>query len=301
MAARPTRRLTRESMETTLASTASEPRVPCVTVLSGPVAGFTARLPDGRQVVGRDQGSWLCVDEDGVSRAHLAFLVEGMRVQAQDLGSTNGTFCNGQPLTTRVLQDGDQLRLGETTCLKFEHKTTTEHALLQRQYEAATHDALTGCFNRKYLLERLSAEVAFTARHPQPLAVLMVDLDHFKNVNDQHGHAAGDLVLTRVARMMSSLLRLGDVLCRYGGEEFVILLRETTVPSAVLAAERLRRGVEHLGIPHAGTDLRVTLSIGVTGTDGTTPVTAQALLDWADHALYAAKNGGRNRVVAHTP
>ena len=156
----------------------------------------------------------------------------------------------------------------------------------------ASKDALTGCFNRRALFERLSTAWADAKRYKHPLSVVMVDVDHFKSVNDKHGHAVGDQVLQRVAHALMSAARQNDIVCRYGGEEFCILLPHTDTEPAEAAAERLRNAIELLRIGA----LCVTASLGVASR-----VQAhrdpEALIEAADAALYAAKRSGRNRVV----
>lgn len=158
-------------------------------------------------------------------------------------------------------------------------------------------DPLTGVFNRRHLQEALPRELARCRREQAPLSVLMLDVDHFKQFNDRHGHAAGDLVLKEVARAITRALRSGDVACRYGGEEFALILPDADADAAQALAERLLASVRALELRHEQRALgRITASIGVasfprSGEDG------EAMLDAADAALYRAKQGGRDRVA----
>lgn len=160
----------------------------------------------------------------------------------------------------------------------------------------STRDPLTGLFNRRYFEETLARELSRSARHGRPLAVVMVDLDHFKRVNDTHGHAVGDLALREVAAALQRGLRSSDVAARWGGEEFLLLLPEATVPPAAYRAEQLRLAVLRMAQePDRGLPADLTISAGVAvyplhGSD------AASLLRAADAALYRAKAGGRNRV-----
>jgi diguanylate cyclase (GGDEF)-like protein len=163
--------------------------------------------------------------------------------------------------------------------------------------EQSVRDALTGLFNRRYLEETLERELARVQRKKLPLAIVMVDLDHFKRINDSFGHDAGDVVLRALAQRMQALLRGSDIVCRYGGEEFIMLLPESTAAAAATRAEELRAAVAGLALEHGGRPLgRVTLSAGVAGFPQHA-TSAGVLIAQADEALYAAKNGGRNRVV----
>ncbi len=183
----------------------------------------------------------------------------------------------------------DHLAMVATVCL--------ENALNQERLRLhGRTDPLTGLYNRRYLEARLAEEVARARRHPMPLACMFLDVDHFKAVNDRHGHAAGDAVLRCLAERMTELLRASDVAVRYGGEEFALLLPQTAVAEAAVLAERLRAHLAARPVEVAGVDVpvEVTVSIGVAelaaDEDGT------GLLDGADRALYRAKAGGRNRV-----
>jgi diguanylate cyclase (GGDEF)-like protein len=158
--------------------------------------------------------------------------------------------------------------------------------------QKAQIDALTGLWNRRYFDERLEAEVSMARRAPRPLAVLMIDIDKFKLINDTYGHATGDEVLRRVACLLGESVRTEDIVCRYGGEEFAVIAPNTCDGAAALA-ERLRHAVETMKITFLGKPLHVTASIGVASHDQA-PETS--LVAQADAALYRAKQAGRNRV-----
>ncbi len=169
------------------------------------------------------------------------------------------------------------------------------------EQEAVT-DPLTGVFNRRHLDRQIREEVGKAHRYALPLSVMLVDVDHFKAVNDTFGHEVGDIVLRNLARLMVSIVRNWDIVARYGGEEIVIVAPNTALTSAATLAERLRRAVAdaELAAPDERTgyqSVRVTISIGVTELS---PVTndAAALLKKADRAMYSAKHEGRNRVVS---
>jgi two-component system cell cycle response regulator len=164
--------------------------------------------------------------------------------------------------------------------------------------EFSAHDALTGLFNRRYFERRLREESAHAKRHKRPFSLIMVDLDHFKLINDTYGHEDGDLVLRHVAEVLGSALREDDVACRYGGEEFVILLRATSGPAARVVANRLRAEVstKSIGLGPKNEPRHVTLSGGVSAADERNSYNFENIVDRADKALYRAKRGGRNRV-----
>ena len=166
--------------------------------------------------------------------------------------------------------------------------------------ETASRDALTGLYNRTYLLDKIEAELNRALRFGAPMSVLMLDLDHFKQVNDRFGHVTGDRVLQRVGALLKESCRVYDVPGRYGGEEFCLVLPETTLESSVAVAERIRRRLEATTVSLPKGNVSITTSIGVVGLDADTDddlYVPTALIERADRALYEAKDRGRNRVV----
>jgi diguanylate cyclase (GGDEF)-like protein len=164
--------------------------------------------------------------------------------------------------------------------------------------EAAELDALTGVLNRRAFMPRLRLEHARSTRTQRPYSIAMLDVDHFKAVNDTHGHAGGDQVLKAVAKVLQANCRGIDTLARIGGEEFAILLPETSAADARVMLERIRHGVAALAVPVGKIDVPVTISIGVASFDESQS-DCDTLLSLADQALYAAKRQGRNHVVSH--
>jgi diguanylate cyclase (GGDEF)-like protein len=276
---------------------------PCLVVIAGAHLGEIFPV-ESELIVGRDVDASLRLAEDeGVSRRHARVtpLAEGALLT--DLGSANGTFVDGERVQERVLKEGVKIRIGQTTVLKFARYDAVEEAAQRQLLESALRDGLTRAFNRRYFVQRLAAEVRFAERHEQPLALLMLDLDHFKELNDRWGHIAGDDVLRALVDVLHETLRAEDVLARYGGEEFAILARGIQRDNARALAERLRRVVEAMKLSKDGNPLAVTVSIGISvfpSEDATAAVASeqagQRLIELADAALYRAKRGGRNRV-----
>lgn len=174
------------------------------------------------------------------------------------------------------------------------HERTLKEALERAEFLAST-DVLTGLQNRRMLFERLNQEVARSRRYKTPLSAVLVDLDHFKLINDTHGHAAGDLVLKNVGQAIGKSVRTVDIAARYGGEEFCILLPQTGLDGAMSFAEALCKKLGELTHNFDGKQLTVTASVGVASTQSS-PCDASNLINTADVALYASKDGGRNRV-----
>ncbi len=275
----------------------------CLVVLSGSRVGAVFRLDRAVTVVGRSSQADVNIDDDGVSRNHIRISREGDAHVAQDLGSRNGTFVNGTRLGERLtLADGDKIQLGRGTILKFTFHDSLDDSYQQRMVESALRDPLTRLYNKRYFDDRLDAELRFARRHGTSLALLLIDVDHFKRVNDERGHLAGDATLAEIANTLSAAVRNEDVVARYGGEELVVLSRAIGDDGAHNLAERLRRTIEAL---HVKVDeeppVRVTISIGVAVYPTIEVSTANQLTAAADRALYQAKDGGRNQVAVAGP
>jgi diguanylate cyclase (GGDEF)-like protein len=270
---------------------------PHLIVIAGNNVGKYYRLDRPVIYLGRGETCEVQIQDTGISRKHARVVLEPTaEVWLEDLDSTNGTFVENHRIERRLLRDGDKIQLGRTTIIKFSLTDATELRFAEQMYVSATQDALTRLNNRKYFDEQLVQEFAFAGRHRIPLSVLMIDLDHFKLVNDTYGHSTGDLVLKVVARTLAKILRTEDVLARYGGEEFVILARGIDKPNTLVVAERVRSTIESLLIPHPGGGLRITVSVGTATFANDNLASRTALVAAADTALYRAKRNGRNRV-----
>jgi two-component system cell cycle response regulator len=270
---------------------------PWLVVVSGTGnIGKTYRL-ESRLGIGRSPQCQVHVDEDGVSRRHaqIELTTEG-NVQIVDLESRNGTFVNGAPVSRVLLRDGDKIQIGGTTILKFSYQDELDEALQKNLYESATRDPLTHAVNKRGFTESLAKEFAFAHRHGRLLSVIAFDVDHFKRVNDTHGHSAGDYVLERLAAVVAASIRGEDLFARIGGEEFAIVLRDIGLEGAFDCAERIRRTVEQTAFQHADARIPVTISSGAAVLDAAVHARPEALVQAADRALYVAKKTGRNRV-----
>jgi two-component system, cell cycle response regulator len=271
-----------------------------LTVTSGIEAGRVITVArTGPMTLGRAPDCSLPFRDKGLSREHATITYVFGDVYLADAGSKNGCFVNGEKVTrARKLQDGDNLRLGVSTTLTFGRVSEVEAEALRRAYDGAVYDGLTAVFNRKQLDLRLDLEIEEARRDGTALSVALFDVDHFKKVNDTYGHAAGDDVLRVVAALLSRGVRPDDIVGRYGGEEFVIVLRGSDLASATQAADRMRRTLAETPIPAAGSILQVTASAGVASSACVNvPLEKAALLALADERLYRAKREGRNRVV----
>jgi two-component system, cell cycle response regulator len=271
-----------------------------VSVVSGVDAGRIVPVETSCLVIGRGAEADLQIEDPAVSRTHARIVrTPDGAFRIEDLGSTNGTFVGSRRVTVTPLRAGDHVQLGPAVLLRFALTDPADERLQADLYESAIRDPLTKTFNRRYLLSRLVAEVAHARRHGTPLAALMLDVDGFKQFNDRHGHFVGDRILCFVMAQVGRLLRAGDVLARFGGDEFVILGRETNAAQAVTLAERLRSAVAGMHMSAHGVPISVTVSVGIASLDELDPQdAADDLVDLADRRLCAAKREGRNRVCA---
>lgn len=252
----------------------------------------------GGLVIGRGADVEVRVIDDEISRRHARIAVLGKEVWVEDLASKNGTAVNGVSVRRQVLRDGDKIQVGLTTVFRFSFQDHLEESFQRQMFESALRDPLTRVFNRKYLLDRAQNELAYTVRHAAPLSLLIFDIDHFKVINDTHGHPAGDAVLVALARHVLRIIRTEDVFARYGGEEFAVLSRGIALPGAVKFAERLRHAVASYPFSHERKRIPVTISIGVTAAPAPGVERVSELVARADRALYEAKAQGRNRVAS---
>ncbi len=273
-----------------------EKRHPCLLVISGPRIGEIVTIGERGLVIGRGSSSDLRLIDEGVSRRHAQIEVSEGQARVLDLQSTNGTWVNSVRVTVHNLTDGDKIQIGQQTVLKFAYHDPTEEAYARQLLEAALRDPLTHCFNRRYFLQRLTAEHAYATRHQSPLSLLLLDIDRFKDINDTHGHLVGDAALERVAEVLLARIRADDVLARYGGEEFALIARDISLDGGKRLAERLRAGVEQTQLRHEGKQILMAVSIGIAAIPNDTIKDAPSLIARADEALYRAKNAGRNRV-----
>jgi two-component system cell cycle response regulator len=271
---------------------------PYFIVLAGSNLGRMFRIEGDEVILGRATNATVRLEDDGISRNHARVVMRGEDLWIEDMGSQNGTFINGEKVSRQQLKDGDKIQVGATTILKFTYHDDLDDRFQQKMYDAALHDGLTKAFNKRHFLERLTVEVAYARRHKTPLTLIMLDVDHFKQVNDKHGHLAGDHVLIGLAAIVEKQLRTEDLFARYGGEEFAVLCRGASLGNASVLGERLRVQVEAAKFEHGGKVIPVTISLGIAAQSDKAADGATQLVADADAGLYDAKRGGRNRVVA---
>jgi two-component system cell cycle response regulator len=265
--------------------------------MDGSDVGQVTALEGQSLEVGRAAKCAVHLPFEGVSRQHASLTWKDGSYWVEDSASANGTFVQGTRITHHKLSDGDVVQFGPRVVFRYSVTDTSEEKILRQLYESSVKDSLTGAYNREYFSERLKTEIAYARRHQTEVSLFMVDVDHFKKVNDTYGHPAGDAVLVNAVETLGKTLRGEDVVARYGGEEFTVILRGISLPNAIIAAERLRALVEAAEVIQDGHSIRCTVSVGVASLSCTDTSTEAALIAVADRRLYLAKRGGRNRVV----
>jgi len=264
----------------------------------GPDLGKRFDLKGNNIGIGRDPESDIFLDEETVSRKHARIEKGSGQTVVIDLGSTNGTYINDErvmPFTSTPLKEGDRLKFGRTI-FKYLAGNVIETLYYEEIHKMAIMDGLTGLFNKRYFMENLDKEISRARRHQRPLSMIIFDIDHFKLVNDTHGHLAGDHVLKSLSELIKSRVRREELVARYGGEELVVLMPETDVDGATQLADQVRQRVESHEFAFSSQKIAITVSGGVAGADEAN-YEVMPFIQIADERLYEAKNAGRNQVV----
>jgi diguanylate cyclase (GGDEF)-like protein len=269
-------------------------------VIQGLDIGRDFRLRRKGMTLGRAVDADIRIFDDLASREHARIERRWQKGKGNpafhliDLGSTNHTFVNSRQIDRVQLKDGDRIQIGSTV-LKFVLLDDVEAKFHEEVRHRITYDQLTGLLTKESLYLALEMELKRSKRYGLPLAVLMMDLDSFKSVNDRYGHQTGSRVIAEVGRLIRESIRSADVSGRYGGEEFVSYLAESSAAHAVQVAERIRSAIEHHRFIVDDLSATTTISIGI----AMRPDHGEALehlVAQADKALYEAKRAGRNRV-----
>lgn len=259
--------------------------------------GGLIQLPATRFVIGRDSKADLWLDDPSISRQHASLERTDEGVKLIDHGSTNGSYVNDVRVASAIIAAGDQIRFGNHI-FKVLGENDIEAQFLETVYTRMVRDGLTGAYNKRYLVDALEREIKRAQRHQRALSVAVLDIDHFKSINDTYGHLIGDEVLKEFSRRLMAIVRQDDIFARYGGEEFVAVFSETTLPHALNVAETFRTTIGNAPFTTPSGPLPVTVSIGVASTSGNETITSTDLIGVADKCLYQAKRSGRNRVSA---
>lgn len=285
-------------------------RRPALVSLRGELMAVPIPLERDEVIIGRAIEADVRLNDSRASRLHARISSELDPVTLQtsfritDLGSTNGTLVNGEPITEEPLNDGDKIVIGDHL-FRFDLLDEIDREFQQQIHRLIAHDELTGLLTSKSFFSELRREAARAEADAKPFCVLMMDLDHFKAVNDTYGHLVGSRTLEETGRIIKEALRAGDVASRFGGEEFAAFLLDANYAQGLVAAERVRAAMAEHRFPITRRDApetthQITISIGVAAfpDDATDPI---HLVELADSALYRAKRSGRNRICAYRP
>jgi len=290
----------------------SQERRPALVFLRGELLAVPIPLERDEVILGRALEADVRVNDRLASRLHARITTSRdpatgeKHYRITDLGSKNGTMLNGQPVTDEVLKDGDKVVIGDHL-MRFELLDEIDREFQRHIHRLLVHDELTGLLTSKSFFSELRREAARAEAEDRPFCVLMMDLDHFKLVNDTYGHLTGSQTLEEVGACITKALRTGDVAARFGGEEFAAFLLDAGVQQGVVAAERVRSAVENHDFTITRSSVkgeqrthRVTISLGVAcfPADARDPI---ELIELADTALYRAKRSGRNCVCLYRP
>lgn len=269
---------------------------PYLTLAKGAQVGQIFELNKPELLVGRADACDLKIEDNSISRNHFKLYVQDGQLRLEDLGSTNGTYVNGEETQQIELHDGDRIQISPATILEVAYLDQAELTAEQQRYEKGVKDPGTGVYNKGFFLDRLADEFSFAKRQGTPLALIMMDIDHFKKLNDNYGHLLGDKALRTLTKTVAPTIRGEDVLCRYGGEEFSVIMRGADAKAAMNLAERIREQVSQIKLEHEGQIITYTVSLGVAAYH-VSLADPQALIQEADHRLYQSKENGRNQVT----
>jgi len=254
------------------------------------------RLDQQSLIIGRDEAADLVLESDQVSRSHCKVRInERGLVEVEDLESTNGTFIDDAVISKSYLSPSCRLQLGPYV-IKLEYANIEEIREEEMLRMAATTDPLTGIANRKWFEEQVEKLLNCQSKPKRFVALVMADIDHFKQINDKYGHPTGDAVIQGVAQIFDTQKRRQDILARYGGEEFILCLPDCSIDDAVLFCDRVRDRIENTLFRFGKESLRATISLGVISKNKESTFDLKELISSADEALYQSKSTGRNKV-----
>ncbi len=281
---------------------------PALVFLSGELIAVPIPLEREEVILGRSLGADVRINDYKASRQHAKVCKvfnPDTRVHdyvLTDFGSRNGTYLNGQRVSEVTLQNGDKITIGEHI-LRFDLLDEIDREYQRQIHRLISHDDLTGLLSSRSFFSELRREAAKAKAEGMPMCVLMMDIDHFKLVNDTYGHLTGSKTIEEVGECIMNCVRSGDAAARFGGEEFAAFLLDADIAQAMIAAERIRSIIEAREFSvirngRAGATHRITISIGISSfpDDSHDPI---ELVEMADSALYRAKREGRNRVCAY--
>jgi diguanylate cyclase (GGDEF)-like protein len=276
----------------------SRPRHPYLVIFIGQDSGKRYRLQPGKMTIGRSTEADITIDDEWASRIHCTIDWADDVIRVEDNGSTNGIFIDYRRTKSASLTQGVPLQIGHSV-MKVDYKDEAEIRLEEKLLRNACIDGLTGISNRQQFMRRAVEEFSYARRNERSVAIIMIDIDKFKNVNDTHGHQMGDFALNRFAGIINGVKRKEDIFARYGGEEFVMIpVGQIHLDEVYGFCERLRKAIEISEFQFGDVSIQLTASFGfhirnITNGDQIEPLINEVIKK-ADKALYRAKNNGRN-------
>jgi len=268
----------------------------CLVVISGANIGHQHQITTSQSMIGRSMNADIQIDDESASRDHAFIIYDTTGYRIRDNASKNGCFVNDNRVDDNYMQDGDLLRIGGTI-FKFLSGNNIEQAYHEELFNLAKVDGLTNIYNRRHFTTSLESEVDRAQRYNRELSLLLLDIDHFKNVNDTLGHRAGDHILKELAKIIVKRSRRVDYVCRFGGEEFAVILPEVDSMGAFKFAVMLKEAVSRHIFTFELNEIHITISIGVADNMEADP-SAEELIETSDRRLYLAKERGRNQVIS---
>jgi len=276
----------------------ADQRHPYLVIYIGNDGGRRHKLHRGTMTIGRSSQADITIEDDRISRIHCILEWMGDTIRIDDKGSTNGIYVDSQAVSHALLSNGIPIQLGHSI-MKIEYKNEAEIRAEENILYKASFDSLTGIFNRHHFIKLAGMEIAYAGRHKLPVGIIMMDIDNFKQVNDQYGHLAGDSVLAQFANIVIENKRTEDLFARYGGEEFICMPRgEVDKELMHIQCERIRKAIATSDFRFNDTCIRITASLGFHIKKVERPDVESVLDDMilkADEALYLAKKQGKNR------
>jgi two-component system, cell cycle response regulator len=257
-------------------------------------------LEKNKILLGRDSTNDIAVNDEKISKVHCEIAIKKNsqdieQIVIKDLASTNGTFVNNEAIEEITIRAGDKIQIGDTV-LSLSYNDELEKEYHAKLFNYAVRDAHTGLYNKRFIINELENISRIARRNGRAFSIIIIDIDDFKQINDFYGHLSGDEYLKKLAELFSLTLREQDIAGRIGGEEFLIILPETTIEGAFQLAVRIRKNVEEFILPFLNFKIRTTISAGVCQFENSV-TNVNELLDIADQALYEAKRSGKNNVM----
>ena len=276
----------------------ADQRHPYLVIYIGNDSGHRHKLHRGTMTLGRSTQADITIEDDRISRIHCIIEWMGDTIRIDDQGSTNGIYVDSKAVNHAILSIGVPIQLGHSI-MKIEYKTEAEIQSEENLLYKASFDSLTGIFNRHHFIKLACMEIAYASRHKLPVGIIMIDIDDFKQVNDQYGHLVGDSVLSQFSNIVIENKRTEDIFARYGGEEFIIMPRgEVNNDLMYILCERIRKAIENFDFRFDEICVRITASFGfhikkVESVD--IEAVLHDMIRKADESLYLAKEQGKNR------